>query len=70
MSSSSYSYEVGDKVGVLYDPARPLRSNIDSFSAVWLGPLLMIVVSLVTIPFMSIWFYVARIMAQRRQDAN
>jgi hypothetical protein len=42
MSSGSdlYSFEPGEKVRVLYDPAAPKHSNIDSFLTLWLGPFL------------------------------
>jgi hypothetical protein len=42
MSSSDFSYEAGEKVTVLYDPTRPIHSNIDSFATVWMLPLIVI----------------------------
>src|ERR1043166_6393646 len=39
VSSSYFSYQPGDRITVLYDPASPEKANIDSFQTVWLGPL-------------------------------
>jgi hypothetical protein len=33
-------YDVGDKVGVLYNPADPADATVDSFGALYLGPLI------------------------------
>lgn len=67
VSSSSFSYEVGDAVPVLYDPARPLHSNIDSFGTVWLFPLLILGVSFVSGSFIVVLLFAQSRMAQNRQ---
>lgn len=38
-STSEFSFEIGDRVTVLYDSATPKHSKIESFETVWLGPL-------------------------------
>jgi len=58
VSSSSYSYETGQKVAVLYDPARPVHANIDSFETIWLFPLVVIGVSLFSGSLLAISFFV------------
>jgi hypothetical protein len=42
-SSGSYppAYEVGERVSVLYDPANPKEAKINSFSNLWLWPLIL-----------------------------
>ena len=40
VGSSSYSFESGDKVTVLYVASEPTRSEIDSFQTIWIGPLI------------------------------
>jgi hypothetical protein len=40
--SSSHTFQVGDKVTVLYYVSEPTRSEIDSFQTIWLGPLIAI----------------------------
>jgi hypothetical protein len=40
LGSSSYTFQVGDKVTVLYYVSEPTRSEIDSFQTIWLGPLI------------------------------
>ncbi|HEY1790946.1 MAG TPA: DUF3592 domain-containing protein [Verrucomicrobiae bacterium] len=68
MSSSDYSCEVGEKVTVLYDPGRPIHSNIDSFSTLWLGPMVVIGVSLFTGSFLAVWFVAMNSMMKKRQS--
>lgn len=66
VSSSSYSYETGEKVAVLYDPARPVHANIDSFETIWLFPLVVVGVSLVSGSFLVIFFFVINRMVRAR----
>jgi hypothetical protein len=40
IGSSSYTFQVGDKVTVLYYVSEPTRSEIDSFQTIWIGPLI------------------------------
>ncbi len=42
-SSGSYppAYEVGERVSVLYDPMNPKEAKVNSFSDLWLWPLLL-----------------------------
>ena len=68
MSSSDFSYEAGEKVTVLYDPARPIHSNIDSFTTVWLFPLVLIGVSFFSGSFLVVWLIVFNSMVKRRQS--
>ncbi len=37
--SAKRDYELGQEVAVLYDPADPQKASVDSFVALWLGPL-------------------------------
>jgi Protein of unknown function (DUF3592) len=67
MSSSSFSYEVGEKVTVLYDPARPINSKIDTFTTIWLFPLVLIGMSLFSGSFVAIWFIAASSIIKKRQ---
>jgi hypothetical protein len=39
VGSSSYTFEPGEKVTILYDPSTPENSMIDSFQAMWVAPL-------------------------------
>lgn len=57
MSSSEYSFEVGENVTILYDPARPLHSKIDSFGTLWFGPLFVIGASLISGSFIAVIVY-------------
>lgn len=68
VSSSGYSYEVGEKVPVLYDPARPVHSNIDSFTAIWLFPLLVVGVSLFTGSLLVVWYIAFNSIVKREQS--
>ena len=42
-SSGSYppAYEVGERVSVLYDPANPKEAKVNSFTSLWLWPLIL-----------------------------
>jgi len=53
--SSSYTFEPGEKVTVLYDVSAPKRSEIDSFQTVWLGPLIFTGFGLVFGGFAGFW---------------
>ena len=55
--SSSYSFEPGEKVTVLYDASIPEHSKIDAFETVWLGPLLTIGFGVVFGGFAGFWLY-------------
>lgn len=57
ISSSDFSYEVGEKVTVLYDPVRPIHSKIDSFSTIWFGPLALVGFGVISGSFCSVWLY-------------
>jgi hypothetical protein len=39
-ASNPPSFEVGDKVAVLYDPAAPVNARIDTFGQLWLMPII------------------------------
>ena len=39
VGSTSGTYVVGEKIPVVYDPDRPREARIDSFSEMWMGPL-------------------------------
>lgn len=43
VASSPPRYAVGDRVDVLYDPARPGDARVDSFWGLWLGVVLTVV---------------------------
>lgn len=68
MSGNAFSYEAGEKVTVLYDPARPLHSNIDSFTTVWLFPLAIIGVSLFSGSFIVILLFAFHGMGKKRES--
>jgi hypothetical protein len=57
MSSSDYSYEVGEKVTIIYNPASPKHSNIDSFMTVWFGPLALSVFGVLFGGFAGGWLF-------------
>jgi hypothetical protein len=40
VGSSTYTFEPGNKVAVLYIASEPTRSEIDSFQTIWIGPLI------------------------------
>jgi hypothetical protein len=56
--SSSYTFEPGEKVVVLYDSAAPKNSEIDTFGQVWLGPLLVTGFGMAFGGFACFWLYV------------
>ena len=68
MSSDAFSYEAGEKVTVLYDPARPIHSNIDSFVTVWLFPLVTIGLSLFSGSFVVLLFFASNSMMKKRES--
>ncbi|WP_281232747.1 DUF3592 domain-containing protein [Flavobacterium gelatinilyticum] len=41
VSSNPSSYNVGESVEVLYDPKAPNKANINGFSSLWIGPLIL-----------------------------
>ncbi|PIS31422.1 hypothetical protein COT42_01110 [Candidatus Saganbacteria bacterium CG08_land_8_20_14_0_20_45_16] len=45
VKSSLTFYHVGQKVKVVYPPENPQKARIDSFSNLWLGPILMAVIA-------------------------
>jgi hypothetical protein len=65
--SSTFSFEPGEKVTVLYDPATPKRSNIDSFQTVWLGPLFIAGFGLLFGGFACVWLMIASRAIARRE---
>jgi len=44
--STRQPYKIGDSIPVLYDPQNPQHGKVASFSALWLGPLVMGVLGL------------------------
>ena len=54
-SSFGYSFEVGERVTVLYDAAIPKHSKIESFQTVWLGPLICSGLGMLLGCFASFW---------------
>ena len=69
MSSSSYTFEPGEKVTVLYDIASPKNSEIDSFGQIWIMPLLMSGFGVVFGGFACFWLY-AVIRGTRTEKEN
>jgi hypothetical protein len=57
--SSSYSFEPGEKVTILYDPKSPKISNIDSFGEIWLTPILITGFGLIFGGFAYFWLFLA-----------
>jgi hypothetical protein len=57
-ASSSYTFEPGEKVIVLYDSAAPKNSEIDTFRQVWLGPLFVTGFGMAFGGFACFWLYV------------
>lgn len=58
VASNPASYNVGEKVEVLYDPVNPAKADINGFSALYLGPLILGIIGTVfiLISFISILF--------------
>lgn len=68
-ASSSYTFEPGEKVVVLYDGAAPKSSEIDSFSQIWLMPLLMSGFGMAFGGFACVWLFVV-IRGTRTENRN
>ena len=68
--SSNFSFEVGEKVTILYEAATPKHSSIDSFQTVWLGPLFVAVFGLLFGGFACVWSYLWKrgVQKQRIED--
>ena len=47
VSTNPPSYDVGDKIAIVYDPDQPRDSRVNSFGALWLGPIILGVFSVV-----------------------
>jgi hypothetical protein len=69
IGSSSYTFEPGEKVTVLYDSAAPNNSEIDTFGQVWLGPLLVTGFGMAFGGFAYFWLYVV-IRGTRAENTN
>jgi len=59
LGSSTYTFEPGERVAVLYDRNIPKHSNIDSFKTVWLAPVFIAAFGLLSGGFASFWLYIA-----------
>ncbi len=57
IGSSSFSFEVGENVTILYDSTAPKHSKIKSFESLWLGPLFMSGFGLLFGGFASFWLF-------------
>ena len=68
-ASSSYTFEPGEKVIVLYDSAAPINSKIDTFGQVWLTPLFMSGFGMAFGGFACFWLYVV-IRGTRNENTN
>lgn len=68
--SSSYTFEPGEKVGVLYDSAAPKHSAIDSFHTVWLAPLFITGFGLIFGGFASFWLFLATRAMRLEKEKN
>jgi hypothetical protein len=68
--SSSYTFEPGEKVTVLYDAAVPKHSKIDSFQTIWLFPLALTGFGLAVIAFSRYWTYSATHMIRLEKDSH
>lgn len=55
--SSSYSFEPGERVMVLYETEVPKRSKIKSFQTLWLGPVMVTGFGVVFAGFASLWLF-------------
>ncbi len=55
--SSEFSFEIGERVTVLYDPDTPRHSKIESFETVWLGPVVVTSFGLLVGGFACFWLY-------------
>lgn len=68
--SSSYTFEPGEKVTVLYDITAPKNSKIDSFQTVWLGPLLITGFGLLFGGFACFWLFLATRATRLEKEKN
>jgi len=68
--SSSYSFEPGEKVTVLYNPKAPKISNIDSFGEIWLTPILVTGFGLLFGGFACFWLFLANRAIQIEKNKN
>jgi len=59
VGSSTYTFEPGERVSVLYDKAAPKHSEIDSFGTIWTAPLLVTVFGVVFGGFSFLWTFIA-----------
>ena len=57
-SSSDLFFKTGDKVTVLYNPASPTHSDIDSFDTMWLQPIALIIIGILSISFASVVLWI------------
>ena len=51
LSSDPPQYSVGDKIDVVYDPAKPSNAKVNTFMALWLMPLALCIASVVSLLF-------------------
>ena len=72
MASSTFTFEPGEKVTILYDPSAPKRSKIDSFHTVWLGPLFVFGIGFLSGSFACVWLALAirGIARQQQREAD
>ncbi|HEY0720872.1 MAG TPA: DUF3592 domain-containing protein [Gammaproteobacteria bacterium] len=54
--SSVPDFEVGARVAVIYDPHNPSSAQIDDFSQMWLGPVAIVVVGVITLALATVVF--------------
>lgn len=57
ITESNPSFQAGEKVTVLYDPANPEESKIDSFTTLWLFPVIFGGGGLVFAGFSGLWLF-------------
>jgi hypothetical protein len=70
LSSSDFSFEVGEKVTILYDATSPKHSNIDSFKTVWFGPVFLTGFGFLSGGFASVFVYVWQRVSQTQRNEN
>jgi hypothetical protein len=68
LASSTSVFAAGEKVTVLYDPDSPKRSNIDSFSTLWLGPAIFTGGGTVGCGFSCFWLWMATRSLRKQQQ--
>ena len=66
--SSICTFELGEKIAVLYDPSKPTNCNIDSFQSVWLEPLLLSGFGLLFGGFACFWLLIVARSTRREND--